>query len=359
MILLISFCLYLFFLLTLTISLSLSVTKIGFRNAANLTLSSVFILIAAILILKSPIVLDSDLYRYNIYFMYIKNISFSLENDVGFYFLTRGISYLTNEFWVYHLSILTLQYIFIYMACRNIDLGLAKYALFILLVTTPFFYSFQTNIVRSGLATCISLYAISLLLIGKNNKFFLFSILAISVHVSSLLMLVFFILPKYFEKTLNLKVLLNTWLFLTFLSVFNFFPLEFMKVYLSGVDRVSGYFVDGGVRLDNITTGFKIQFFVFTCAPLILITILFGRNYLEDIFVKYYLIVTIVYTLFSFMPYSDRIIYFGWCIYPILILRVSNIVNETKSYIFVVLYIVIINSIYFISLTKATMRGLS
>ncbi len=160
----------------------------------------------------------TDYVTYEIFFHY------TLTGDInavvyerGFLFLTQTILFFTkNEHWTIIIVGLITSGVFIYTFSKSRQ----KLAVFILLIAPLFLFDMIMNGLRYGLSFAIACLAISELYKVKQNvvRFMFFSVLAISVQYSSLIILLIFFL---FKIKLNYKqsLVLVLVLFLFFASI--------------------------------------------------------------------------------------------------------------------------------------------
>ncbi|EPI8665623.1 O3 family O-antigen polymerase, partial [Escherichia coli] len=73
----------------------------------------------------------------------------------------------------------------------------------------------------------------------------------------------------------------------------------------------------------NNATGFRVDFFLFSLAPVLIIfinrTLVIKDRYIKMIALSY-LYFNSIYNIMSFIPFSDRVAAYSWCLSPIILL---------------------------------------
>lgn len=206
------------------------------------------------------------------------------------------------------------------------------YILYVLLLSflSLGFSNHHYNVLRAGLSISLLLIAFS-----KNQKRtwrVIFSLLAISFHISSLLVVVGYIVTEFLKNT---KLLYCIWgimfiallaglfdSFQEYLGLFSYIDDNRIDVYLSGND----YDYKVGLRLDFIT---------YSVFPIIVgAYYVYKRKYIDKYYIhiyNLYLLINACWLIFSKMPHNDRMAYLSWCFIPFILLY--PIFNDTKNII--------------------------
>jgi len=238
--------------------------------------------------------------------------------EIGFSAVTWLIGNFTEEYKVYF-TILFLIFIFVFMKFLNEVFFEDRLIILAVFISTPFFISFSANIIRNGLA--ISFLLLGSIYLFKNRRHTLaifYLILGITFHNAVIPFALFILGVKYIK--FNLKTIVSLWLisiifFLTKAATF-FIPmineLEYFKRYTSATSFDS--YGGGAYRMD----------FLLFNTILVLIT-LFLNVYIEnkekkdlvDNYLKMVLLSAIVFNVFSFISYSDRLAIYVWLFFVV------------------------------------------
>lgn len=191
-----------------------------------------------------------------------------------------------------------------------------KYWILICLLVSPFFVSANINTIRQGLASFFVFFAMFALVERKWRSFCLYSIVSISFHYFSgvlvlLSLALFFSLPFLLMITGGLSVIYG----LGFSAVIVKFVSDFtgLGIYSFVMDYMAGAEYRSGVRFDFLVfSWFWVVFFwavsVFFLKP--------EQRRSFRLLVKIYLILLIPFFLFGFGNYSNRYLYPAWLFLP-------------------------------------------
>ncbi|CAM2899559.1 EpsG family protein [Salinicoccus roseus] len=240
--------------------------------------------------------------RYDVgtdYFSYLRIFS-NLEagnpvrTEFGFNFLNVLIAKLGGDvhFLFFIVSFLTMAFIYLtlYKNRNSISIGLG---IFVFLL---FFYHDSLNGVRQGLAIAISLYSLTFIVEKKFWKFFLYTILATSMHFSSLVLLPFYYIYNVLgDKNRIFRIAVYL---ITVVLIFNYgVILDFLLNIFTDFSYYSKYLPDqsvGGLGLGLIAFN----------APLIIPGILFYKRLVKnDERFRFYFFFLLVGVLIKFVGY--------------------------------------------------------
>lgn len=197
------------------------------------------------------------------------------------------------------------------------------------------FYNLSRNIVRQGLATPLLLHTILYLEKSNYKKAILYLLLAVSFHKSAIVGLILFILNKL---KLSIKVTFGFFILSSILMIIGLNKEIMMRL----IPIIGGSYEASIINYssENIISRYgsinRIDFLLFTTIWLIL-GILFKNKYLkDDRFYKWLLIsymgLSIVYVLFGFIGYSDRLAVYAWYLIPIVLFY--PVINMKSKYRF-------------------------
>lgn len=191
-----------------------------------------------------------------------------------------------------------------------------QYWILIFLFISPFFVSANINAIRQGLASLFVFFAMFALVERKWRSFFLYSIVSISFHYFSgvlvlLSLALFFSLPFLLMITGGLSVIYGfgfSEVIVKFVS-----DLTGLSIYSFVMDYMAGAEYRSGVRFDFLMfSWFWVVFFL-------AVSVFFLKSEQRRSFrhlVKIYLILLIPFLLFGFGNYSNRYLYPAWLFLP-------------------------------------------
>jgi hypothetical protein len=194
------------------------------------------------------------------------------------------------------------------------------------LLVSAWYVTEVTNGIRQGIALSILYWAIFTQLRDSNYiKFLLLFFLSVSFHLSVLLTLPFFILIK-----LSLKGLSYIWLLTLFFYILGFNELIVatlsQALNIEIYDIIKYYGVSDVTELDSARwLGLQWDFLIYTVffGMLSMGVFFFKKNELINresfaFIIKVYLIMSLVYFVFGFGPYSNRYAVMAWFFLPFL-----------------------------------------
>lgn len=282
-------------------------------------LLSLYLIVAAVF---SPIGGDKE--RYIDAFKYASLLEYN--NDSGWTFLTKILNILCLNNEILYLFVLALVYVFSYYYIGKCKLGKQHVAYYLLLSAGCLgFWSGSTNIIRAGFAT--SLFFMSLCFEEKKKSIYVaFSLFAIMVHNSVIVLVAAFFLTKYYQK---FKVYVWIWLtFLAFSSVNALNPIvSFLSSHTGEVgDRVAlyAYNIDQ-TEADNYgNSGFRIDFILYSALAIIYSGWIIIKQKYDDVFYMRlsctYIIVNCLWLVMIRVTYADRFALLSWSLISLIIL---------------------------------------
>ncbi|MDH1601214.1 EpsG family protein [Empedobacter sp. GD03739] len=265
-------------------------------------------------------------------------LSFEKTSDTIFYVL----SYINNYIGFSNLNIL-LFIAFIFMF--NVVLFSVKYgkynSLYILFsfVSCFFFYNLGTNILRQGLA--ISFFLCSIAFFKNKTLKYLYFILTILSHISSVLIVGVYFLSKYLKIKTGVIIFIIS-IILSFLK----FDFKFIVNQIPFFQRFLKYTDEDGYLASVYDVGFKPKFIVFNL--FFLIIGLFIKKYIkfeddnyDKILITFCLASAIFFLSFN-IPFSDRVGVYSWCLIPLIIFPIfsykfKNMVNYRLAMFFILI----------------------
>lgn len=185
----------------------------------------------------------------------------------------------------------------------------SKLAYVILLTTSPFYLSINTNVLRHGLSVSVSLLFASLIYKSR-SKIYKFGSMYIPMlfhNIAGILSL-----PLLFSPVKINAICI--WIPLTLLSYFSIYYQDFALRFISPdyTEYASGNF--------NYSKGFRFDFILFSSIPILLNLILpFSKMSIETKWIfNAYLIMNGLGLTMNFVSFSDRFLISSWILLPLL-----------------------------------------
>jgi hypothetical protein len=249
--------------------------------------------------------------------------------EIGFRLFMELVGILTSSPIVFFFFIALLISMLLYSSYKSVSIGnRIHHDIFFVsfLLLSGWYITEMTNGIRQGMALSILYWAIfTQLRVSNYIKFLLLFLLSVSFHFSVLLVLPFLILIK-----LSLKSLSYIW----FLTLF-FYILGFNELIIATLsqelnveiyDMIKYYSVSDVTELDSARwVGLQWNFLIYTVFFGILSMGVFflKKNELVNresfaFIIKIYLIMSLVYFVFGFGPYSNRYAVMAWFFLPFL-----------------------------------------
>lgn len=205
-------------------------------------------------------------------------------------------------------------YRFAELVCKTEKVG-SGLLLFFCIISTEIFLNQQFNIIRSGIAVVFFLHFSYSIYYHKYKQALLYGLIASGIHASFLIPISITLFVRFWSISLKYYY----WLFLLS-AVASFLGLGVHKLmFLLNLDyrQVELYLVNS----DSIDykIGFRPDFFIFNTTFLILFH-LFKKN--DDFLVYYikcYILCSVLFFFWFYIPYSDRVGAYGWNLIPIIL----------------------------------------
>ena len=293
---------------------------------SNLLLYFSLFLYVILFLAYSPV---SDLFRWR-YESFFQEIYYIEEyKDTGWILYNKFIRAITNSS-IFFFIISAAIYMGGYYCFAHKYINKTYGLIFILVTTGSFgFVTYGVSTIRAGIA--LSIFLMALVCKDKRFLFLILCFLAIIIHKSLLIPIVFFLFSKYIK---NINTATIIWLLMLVLSILNIpFVGSVMSEYLSVVDTRSTYF--NTVESENYNVGFRWDFLFYSVLP-----IFYGRYFivakkLHDIFYQRlyitYILTNAVWLLVIRIAYTDRIAYLSWFLIPFLLLYPLFVLNLKRK----------------------------
>ena len=202
----------------------------------------------------------------------------------------------------------------------------------LIFLISPFYESFFSIVIRQGFSIAFLLLSFYFYFLDRKLLFFIFSIIAISIHYSSIFVFIIFILAVKFSP-LTFRVSLMVFLVSVIFYVLNF------SYYVSHfvVEPLIGLIGYAGDSFGSYAVGFKFNFLVLTIFGASLIAIASYKNKISGdatYLAKFFFLLSSVYMLSSWLPYHDRIAIVTWIMIPIFFVAAIGVfkINLKKNY---------------------------
>ena len=260
-----------------------------------------------------------------------------------FIYLVAFIERMTGSFITFLVVVSFVSMVFLYaffskIASLNWEEGGNKYWVYIFMVLilsfiSPFFWSAQLNVIRSGIAIPLLLLSLFYLFLRCYLLYFVFALSSVLFHYSSII----FVLSSCAFVIFSKKSLIRLFIVLAVLYAIGFWEsfvttlilalnLDFLKDYMNYISRKGDY--ESGVRLDFL-------FFTTFFAALIYY-IDYGRKstVLSVFLLKAYLVLTYPFLLIGFISYSDRLLLPVWFLIPTVV-ALFLVTHLKSNYLFI------------------------
>lgn len=253
---------------------------------------------------------DRELYANG--FININTIEISNEtSDIFFFYYQKILSYVFNyKQW---LVLTSLIYTFNILVFSNTVRLKPFFLLLLMFYSSLFFYGYGVNTIRAGFAASFLLLALSFY--DKILYFLLFILIAVNCHFSMIIPAMAMILSKYFCKT---KLYLYFWFVSIPLSAIMGHSFETLFASFSSDARIS--YLSSDVNQTHYNVGFRIDFILYSCAPVIMGYYYIIRRGIKDKFYSIlyntYILANCFWILVIRANFSDRFGYLSWFIYP-------------------------------------------
>ena len=191
------------------------------------------------------------------------------------------------------------------------------FVMMLMFVTSFSFRSYGVNTMRAGLAAAF-------ILLGITSKRMLWQcllmLIGVMLHFSMIIPVVAFVVSKFYDNT---KLFLGLWFLSIFLSAIagGFFE-QLFSVFGDVDQRAMEYILGDGEN--TYRTGFRVDFILYSCAPILLGYYYIYQRHFEDLKYKQlyntYILANIFWILVIRASYSDRFAYLSWFLYPVLLM---------------------------------------
>jgi hypothetical protein len=283
-----------------------------------------------------------------IFFYYVSFIDRAIFNDVTRYFLESKrlnqfgffdaisnnnweilsniylylISFLKFEIEFFSLLTIIFMWIFLYLTLKVVIPYNFVYVFLFGFFCFFYFYNFNTNIYRQGYSALFLLLMVNLLIKKKPLLSFISLFFAINFHLTGVIgiYLYFLLYFKVSIRKLIILLLFSQYIFLsnTNLLIYNYLQsVPFFQVFISRMM----FFVNSNVIQDYGGVN-RLDFFIFNNFWIIISLYFHIRNknnFILHQYTKAFIGFTIVFFIFGFIAYSDRIASYSWMLIPIIV----------------------------------------
>lgn len=268
-----------------------------------------------------------------------------LIRDFGYYYVMKILTLFPFSMYFYLHSFLYV--IGIYLFCKSASKE--HYGLLFLGCLLNFqFVAYGVNGMRAGLAQ--SMLMIAMAYKDKIRWELLFIFFAVMIHKSFALPAACFLITKYYDNT---KLYFYIWLLSIPVSAIAGVSIQdFFAGWLGDEERASYLMADASET--NYRIGFRLDFILFSCAPIVLgYYILYKRRFEDRLYrnlYNMYLLANAFWILVIRAEYSDRFAYLSWFIYTLVLLypfviRPDIVKKPNKWVAFIILGLTIFGAI--------------
>lgn len=238
--------------------------------------------------------------------------------DIGLVFLIKIVRFFTLNHFIFFFVSALLYISFYYAFLRK---SFKSNACIVLIASFLYvnYFLYGANTLRSGIAISFCMYAIA-----KNQKKFtsiLFFIFAILMHKSVILITVMYLIAK---KNNGHKIFLLFWCCMLALQLAGIFELGIIKFLLLNFNDDNNYSQYLGENTKGYNVGLRLDFIFYSAIPLIIsyyyIKIKRYRDNYYSIILNTYIGINAIWMMFVRMPYTDRIAYLSWVLFPFIVL---------------------------------------
>lgn len=258
----------------------------------------------------------TDRSRYISLFLFgdVRNIT-----DSGFLLFVSLFSRLLGSNYIAFFLIVALIYVSGYYAfsksiCPKVFLPI----LLIGVLGSNGFLSYNVNTMRSGLGLSVFLMGVASFFSDKKKLAMVFFFLSGCFHFS-----LFALVGAFFLSRMNVSIkwLYAFWFFCLILSVINVAsPLTDLIETLEN-EKMMKYMTDED---SSYRTGFRIDFIVYSMIPIIIGGwFILKKKFIENKYLsiyRLYLITNAIWLLFIRIPYTDRVAYLSWFLFPYILI---------------------------------------
>lgn len=310
------------------------------------------ILLLSLFIGNRPINVGADTIAYQ--YMFDGENGKSLTDTIGkgaplFVLLLRFCSIFGDVHFCFTLiSFITLlgTYLFAKKICENEDLS-SPLLLFFSMISMDIFFNQQFNIIRTGIAAVFLYFFFYELYYKQYKTALIYAFISIGLHISMFIPIVILLFINCIK--IEEKYYISIYLLSIIVSFFGY-GVHSISDYLLGYDyrQVQQYL--SGEDFDY-KVGFRVDFLIFN--TFFLVFFLYLRklmNMKSDFFdycIKYYILTSVVFILWFYIPFSDRIGAFSWNFIPVIFyIGICKSFSKRKNYYALLSF----NLIYFINI---------
>lgn len=333
-------------------------TIVSNRYTATFIFWSFFLLVTILVMLNYNKLLVgpeaiSDLRIYTREFAWYSDLSFEESLSVGgkewlFTLFTWILSQITENIYVY-LTIVWLSITFILVRSLRLIFEPWKVVLvFFTYVNYPFFLSYVFNGMRQGFAMTFLLLALCLLVANKKSRFLFYGCVlsAFLFHASTLPFALALILLRKMKR-LSLKTSVSIWVMSALLFVTGLNRLLLAPV-AARIESLSGYLQD--VVLAGYSGVNRLDFLLFSFVFIALGIFLYKRTAAQyqhkyRLILNAYILYNVVFVLFGFIAFSNRLSAFSWFLIPLLIWYPVLSIEKTKRPNSLIVLLILISSV--------------
>lgn len=278
----------------------------------------IVICILAIIIGGRGLNIGTDTLNYSHIFESVANSSLQelpLLDEPIFFLFTKFLSILGDyRFYLFLISLTTLLLTYYYcILIKYYESVILPVLLFFCIAITQVFFNQQVNIIRVGFAMPF-LLLFSYFLCLNSRKSIIYACVAFGIHQTMIIPILIFCFIRYIK-----------------LSWFWYYVVYLVAIVLSylgiGVHRLSFLLGLDSKKIDlyfssnywDYRTGFRLDFVLFNTLFLLIFLVLKQDDRLIGYYIKYYIMMSALFFLWFYIPFSDRIGAFAWNYIPIIL----------------------------------------
>lgn len=284
--------------------------------------------LVAILMDGIHIYAGSDIYRYAAHYLVSSTSTlefltrpghYELGYELAVYVVSRSgvpFDYFIVTWWLLVVSV------FFFASGRLSNSTLVAVASSAVFVFWPLSDSYQFVIVRQSLAISLTVLGLTFLATERWRTFIIISLFAILLHYSAAIPAAIAVSVYITRRSSSTPFL---YIFATCVMAYVAdLPLH-MTAILSRLASALSSYAEYGSLTSIYTVGFKLPFLLFSSVGAVLAWAL-RRTALGEMLMRYYMLMSSTYMLFSGFPYYDRIAAYSWALIPILFSAIVLIV---------------------------------
>lgn len=280
--------------------------------------TTLFLFVLMVVILGAYPMIGQGEDRY-LYWMEANNVSLYNESgrvgDIGYFYINKLLTLFPLDLYFYLHSLLYV--LGIYVFSKSLDVR--QYGVLFLCMLLNFqFVSYGVNTMRAGLAGSTILMAIAF----SDRRIVELSLifLAITIHKSFALPAICYLIAKRYDKT---KLFFFIWLLSIPLSAIGGSYLQRLFSIILGEEERVSYLTTNAVDT-HYHIGFRIDFILFSCAPIVMgYYMIYRRKFVDALYKNLYNMYLLANTFWIIViraNFSDRFAYLSWFIYcPLLV----------------------------------------